>query len=158
MAIRTWEYKIHIDTVLSQKKKFIEFSLVFTCIRQDFFWQKLLDLYKNVQHSYINLAVFVQLWQFYESSTNSASKFERTPDIFNNSEYCFLFQVTTGENDLDKDEVNIISGALELRKKTVSDVMTKIEDVFMLDYEAILDFETVSEIMKSGLFFSVFLY
>lgn len=62
----------------------------------------------------------------------------------------FLFQVTTGENDLDRDEVNIISGALELRKKTVADVMTRIEDVFMLDYEAILDFETVSEIMKSG--------
>ncbi|XP_049821348.1 unextended protein isoform X2 [Aethina tumida] len=61
-----------------------------------------------------------------------------------------LVKVTTGENDLDKDEVNIISGALELRKKTVSEVMTKIEDVFMLDYEAVLDFETVSEIMKSG--------
>ncbi|XP_060526504.1 unextended protein [Cylas formicarius] len=61
-----------------------------------------------------------------------------------------LVMVTTGDNDLDKDEVNIISGALELRKKTVSDVMTKIEDVFMLDYEAVLDFETVSEIMKSG--------
>ncbi|XP_018331048.1 metal transporter CNNM4 [Agrilus planipennis] len=59
-------------------------------------------------------------------------------------------QVTTGKNDLDRDEVNIISGALELRKKTVADVMTKIEDVFMLDYEAVLDFETVSEIMKSG--------
>lgn len=58
--------------------------------------------------------------------------------------------MTTGENDLDRDEVNIISGALELRKKTVSEVMTRIEDVFMLDYEAILDFETVSEIMKSG--------
>ncbi|XP_056636356.1 unextended protein [Diorhabda sublineata] len=61
-----------------------------------------------------------------------------------------LVTETAGENDLDKDEVNIISGALELRKKTVSEVMTKIEDVFMLDYEAILDFETVSEIMKSG--------
>lgn len=58
--------------------------------------------------------------------------------------------MTTGENDLDKDEVNIISGALELRRKTVADVMTKIEDAFMLSYEAILDFETVSEIMKSG--------
>ncbi|XP_018571878.1 metal transporter CNNM4 [Anoplophora glabripennis] len=61
-----------------------------------------------------------------------------------------LVRVTTGENDLDKDEVNIISGALELRKKTVSNVMTRIEDVFMLDYETVLDFETVSEIMKSG--------
>lgn len=58
--------------------------------------------------------------------------------------------MTTGYNDLEKDEVNIIAGALELRKKTVADVMTKIEDVYMLDYNAVLDFETVSEIMKSG--------
>ncbi|XP_050303940.1 unextended protein isoform X2 [Anthonomus grandis grandis] len=61
-----------------------------------------------------------------------------------------LVMVTTGENDLDKDEVNIISGALELRRKSVAEVMTKIEDVFMLDYEAVLDFETITEIMKSG--------
>lgn len=59
-------------------------------------------------------------------------------------------QVTKDINDLDKDEVNIISGALELRKKTVADVMTHIEDAFMLSYDAVLDFETVSEIMKSG--------
>ena len=61
--------------------------------------------------------------------------------------------MTTGYNDLEKDEVNIIAGALELRKKTVADVMTRIEDVYMLDYNAILDFETVSEIMKSGTIF-----
>ncbi|XP_015609989.1 metal transporter CNNM4 isoform X2 [Cephus cinctus] len=61
-----------------------------------------------------------------------------------------LVNITTEYNDLEKDEVNIISGALELRKKTVADVMTRIEDVYMLDYNAILDFETVSEIMKSG--------
>lgn len=59
-------------------------------------------------------------------------------------------QVTNDVNDLDKDEVNIISGALELRKKTVSGVMTHLEDAFMLSIDAILDFETVSEIMKSG--------
>lgn len=58
--------------------------------------------------------------------------------------------MTTEFNDLEKDEVNIISGALELRKKTVGEVMTKIEDVYMLSYDTILDFETVSEIMKSG--------
>jgi metal transporter CNNM len=54
-------------------------------------------------------------------------------------------------NDLDKDEVNVISGVLELRRKTVEDVMTHIEDAFMLSLDAILDFETVSEIMKSGM-------
>lgn len=46
--------------------------------------------------------------------------------------------------------MNIISGALELSQKIVRDVMTKIEDVFMLSIDAVLDFETVSEIMKSG--------
>ncbi|CAG4956463.1 unnamed protein product [Parnassius apollo] len=59
-------------------------------------------------------------------------------------------KVTTDINDLDKDEVNIISGALELRKKTVSDVMTKLEDAFMLPITSVLDFETMSEIIKSG--------
>ncbi|VVC99135.1 unnamed protein product [Leptidea sinapis] len=47
------------------------------------------------------------------------------------------------------DEVNIISGALELRKKKVTEVMTKLEDVFMLPITSILDFETMSEIIKS---------
>lgn len=46
--------------------------------------------------------------------------------------------------------MNVISGVLELRKKKVSDVMTHIEDAFMLSIDTILDFETVSEIMKSG--------
>nr|CAD7396059.1 unnamed protein product [Timema cristinae] len=59
-------------------------------------------------------------------------------------------RLTTEYNDLEKDEVNIISGALELRKKTVKEVMTRLEDIFMLDYNSVLDFETVSEIMKQG--------
>ncbi|XP_044258236.1 unextended protein isoform X2 [Tribolium madens] len=76
---------------------------------------------------------------------------EEIGNVYNRERLKELVKVTTGENDLDKDEVNIISGALELRKKTVADVMTKIEDVFMLDYDnTVLDFETVSEIMKSG--------
>uniref|UniRef100_A0A8D8YKD0 Metal transporter CNNM2 n=1 Tax=Cacopsylla melanoneura TaxID=428564 RepID=A0A8D8YKD0_9HEMI len=61
-----------------------------------------------------------------------------------------LVKATTEFNDLENDEVNIISGALELRRKIVGEVMTKLEDVYMLSYDAILDFETVSEIMKSG--------
>jgi hypothetical protein len=61
-----------------------------------------------------------------------------------------MFKLTTEYNDLERDEVNIISGALELKKKIVSDVMTRLEDVFMLSYDTSLDFETVSEIMKQG--------
>lgn len=63
---------------------------------------------------------------------------------------CSIPQVTKDRNDLDKDEVNIISGALEMSKKTVSEVMTHLEDAFMLSIDAVLDFDTVSEIMKSG--------
>ncbi|XP_022904429.2 unextended protein [Onthophagus taurus] len=75
---------------------------------------------------------------------------EEIGNVYNRERLKELVKVTTGENDLDRDEVNIISGALELRKKTVAEAMTRMEDAFMLDYEAILDFETVSEIMKSG--------
>ncbi|XP_020286791.1 metal transporter CNNM4 [Pseudomyrmex gracilis] len=75
---------------------------------------------------------------------------EEIGNVYNRERLKELVKVTNEYNDLEKDEVNIIAGALELRKKTVTDVMTKIEDVYMLNYNAILDFETVSEIMKSG--------
>lgn len=34
--------------------------------------------------------------------------------------------------------------------------MTRLEDVFMLNYDSLLDFETVSEIMKQGDFLYYF--
>lgn len=61
-----------------------------------------------------------------------------------------LLRITNADIDLDKDEVNIISGALDMKKKTVADAMTKIDNVFMLSYDAVLDFDTISEIMMSG--------
>uniref|UniRef100_A0A182NFP3 CNNM transmembrane domain-containing protein n=1 Tax=Anopheles dirus TaxID=7168 RepID=A0A182NFP3_9DIPT len=61
-----------------------------------------------------------------------------------------LVKVTKDINDLDKDEVNVISGVLELRKKTVSDVMTRLEDAYMLPLDTVLDFETITDILKSG--------
>ncbi|XP_046386998.1 unextended protein isoform X2 [Ischnura elegans] len=71
-------------------------------------------------------------------------------NVYNRERLKELVKVTNEYNDLENDEVNIIAGALELKKKMVSDVMTKLEDAFMLSIEAILDFETVSEIMKQG--------
>lgn len=44
----------------------------------------------------------------------------------------------------------MITGALSLKQKTVDDVMTRLEDVFMLNINAILDFETVSMIQSKG--------
>ncbi|CAH2100658.1 unnamed protein product [Euphydryas editha] len=61
-----------------------------------------------------------------------------------------LVKVTNHVNDLDKEEVNIISGALDLRKKKVKDIMTKLKDCYMLPINSILDFETMTEIVKSG--------
>eukprot|EP00079_Xenopus_tropicalis_P037496 XP_017951267.1 PREDICTED: metal transporter CNNM1 isoform X2 [Xenopus tropicalis] len=53
-------------------------------------------------------------------------------------------------NDLVKEELNIIQGALELRTKAVEDVFTPLGDCFMLRSDAVLDFSTVSEILRSG--------
>uniref|UniRef100_A0A182J2L4 Uncharacterized protein n=1 Tax=Anopheles atroparvus TaxID=41427 RepID=A0A182J2L4_ANOAO len=61
-----------------------------------------------------------------------------------------LVKLTTDVNNLDKDEVNVISGVLELRKKTVSEVMTRLEDVFMLELDTIMNFQVITEIMKTG--------
>lgn len=44
----------------------------------------------------------------------------------------------------------MITGALSLKKKTAGQVMTRLEDVFMLSVKTILDFETVSTIQKKG--------
>ncbi|XP_067858161.1 metal transporter CNNM1 [Heptranchias perlo] len=61
-----------------------------------------------------------------------------------------MLRVTDPYNDLVKEELNIIEGALELRNKTVDDVLTPLSDCFMLSSEATLDFATMSEIMESG--------
>ncbi|XP_058822465.1 unextended protein [Topomyia yanbarensis] len=75
---------------------------------------------------------------------------EEIGNFYNRERLKELVKVTNDINDLDKDEVNVISGVLELRKKTVAAVMTRIEDAFMLSLDAVLDFETITEIMKSG--------
>ena len=70
--------------------------------------------------------------------------------VYNRDRLRELLRLTEKEMDLVKDEVNIIAGALELSKKTVGDIMTKLEDVFMIEYSSVLDFETMNQIMKSG--------
>ncbi|KPP62449.1 metal transporter CNNM4-like [Scleropages formosus] len=61
---------------------------------------------------------------------------------------CLL--VTEPYHDLVKEELNMIQGALELRTKTVEDVMTPLSNCFMIHSDAVLDFNTMSEIMESG--------
>ncbi|MED6277278.1 hypothetical protein CHARACLAT_011683 [Characodon lateralis] len=61
-----------------------------------------------------------------------------------------MLRVTDPYHDLVKEELNIIQGALELRTKTVEDVLTPLTDCFMLASDVMLDFNTMSEIMQSG--------
>ncbi|XP_053306402.1 metal transporter CNNM2 [Spea bombifrons] len=70
--------------------------------------------------------------------------------VYNREKLLEMLRVTDPYNDLVKEELNIIQGALELRTKTVEDVMTPLRDCFMMAGDGTLDFNTMSEIMESG--------
>ncbi|KAF7216772.1 metal transporter CNNM4 isoform X2 [Nothobranchius furzeri] len=70
--------------------------------------------------------------------------------VYNREKLVGMLKVTEPYNDLDKEELNMIQGALELRTKTVEDVMTPLANCFMIHADAVLDFNTMSEIMESG--------
>lgn len=70
--------------------------------------------------------------------------------VYNREKLLEMLRVTDPYNDLVKEELNIIQGALELRTKTVEDVMTPLRDCFMITSDGTLDFNTMSEIMESG--------
>ncbi|XP_067393160.1 metal transporter CNNM1 isoform X3 [Emydura macquarii macquarii] len=53
-------------------------------------------------------------------------------------------------SDLVREELAMVQGALELRTKAVEEVLTPLADCFMLRSDAVLDFATVSEILRSG--------
>ncbi|XP_055343236.1 LOW QUALITY PROTEIN: unextended protein-like [Paramacrobiotus metropolitanus] len=70
--------------------------------------------------------------------------------VYNRERLMELIKVTHGMSDLEQEEVNIISGALELKRKNVAQIMTPLNEVFMISYDAMLNFDTVSEIMRQG--------
>ncbi|XP_020839674.1 metal transporter CNNM4 isoform X1 [Phascolarctos cinereus] len=70
--------------------------------------------------------------------------------VYNREKLMEMLKVTEPYNDLVKEELNMIQGALELRTKMVEDIMTQLHDCFMIRSDAILDFNTMSEIMESG--------
>ncbi|XP_030206373.1 metal transporter CNNM2 isoform X2 [Gadus morhua] len=70
--------------------------------------------------------------------------------VYNREKLLEMLRVTDPYNDLVKEELNIIQGALELRTKTVEDVQTPLRDCFMIPGDAVLDFSTMSEVMESG--------
>ncbi|XP_043940314.1 metal transporter CNNM4 [Protopterus annectens] len=70
--------------------------------------------------------------------------------VYNREKLLEMLKVTEPFNDLEKEELRMIQGALELRTKTVEDIMTPLNDCFMISNDAVLDFSTMSEIMESG--------
>ncbi|KAL3864057.1 hypothetical protein ACJMK2_005766 [Sinanodonta woodiana] len=75
---------------------------------------------------------------------------EEIGQVYNREKLQELIRMNKDFNQFGDNEVNIISGALEFSRKTVKDIMTKIEDVFMIDHNEHLDFETMTEIMRRG--------
>lgn len=59
-------------------------------------------------------------------------------------------RITKNYNNLDANEVNIIMGALKIKKVTVGSVMTKLKDVFMLPLDTIINHPTIITIIKRG--------
>ncbi|KAI1316204.1 hypothetical protein EDD11_010314 [Mortierella claussenii] len=55
-----------------------------------------------------------------------------------------------GIGELTDDEVTIIASVLDLKEKSVSQVMTPLEDVFTLSEDAILDEDLMEEIVSAG--------
>lgn len=59
-------------------------------------------------------------------------------------------RITKNYNNLDAQEINIIMGALKIKKVTVAHVMTKLKDVFMLRLDTIINYHTIVTIVKRG--------
>ncbi|KAI5746882.1 hypothetical protein M8J77_008550 [Diaphorina citri] len=59
-------------------------------------------------------------------------------------------EATSQQVALKKDEVKIISGALELSRKRVEHIMTVLADCYMLDINTTLNFDVIAEIVRTG--------
>lgn len=70
--------------------------------------------------------------------------------VYNREKLAELIKLGADKRDIKHEELNIIEGALQLTKKSAKDVMTTIDDVYMVDYNTVLDFETMSDIMHTG--------
>lgn len=70
--------------------------------------------------------------------------------VYDKKKLIELLRVTNDNNDLEKEEVDIVTGALVYKEKTVISVMTRLEDCYTLPLKTILNFDTVSEIRDQG--------
>ncbi len=75
---------------------------------------------------------------------------EEIGSIYSSGELNKLVQIHLKHEQLDVDQAKMMGGALDLKDKNVSDVMTAFDDMFMLESEAVLNFSTMSQIFQCG--------
>jgi metal transporter CNNM len=69
---------------------------------------------------------------------------------YSGAEMLKLLQIHVAENALDKDTAKTMTGALQYKEMSVRDVMTPLQNVFMLKTDEKLNFETIAKIFKTG--------
>lgn len=75
---------------------------------------------------------------------------EEKGNVYDRERLMEFIKITGHHTQLDSDEVAIISGALKLKKIKVDQIMTRIEDVFMLPMDCNLDRFTIKHIIEKG--------
>lgn len=70
--------------------------------------------------------------------------------VYDRTQLIELVRVTGQHTDLVENEVGMLSGVLGFKEKTVKDVMTNLDDVYLLDVNCVLDFRTISDILQHG--------
>lgn len=61
-----------------------------------------------------------------------------------------LIKQNKNDNIIEKTEKTIMEGALELKKRTMSDVMTPLKDIFMISINEYINRENIKRIYLSG--------
>eukprot|EP00536_Pseudo-nitzschia_multiseries_P005578 jgi/Psemu1/254626/estExt_Genewise1Plus.C_1070002 len=69
---------------------------------------------------------------------------------YSNAEMIELLNVHVKENIIDREEAQAMQGALTYKNMHVKDVMTAMEQTFMLEVDQKLSFETIGKIFKTG--------
>jgi metal transporter CNNM len=75
---------------------------------------------------------------------------EEVGNVLSKSQMKRMFEMLEGENVIKSSERKIIQAALDLQEKTAAQVMTPIENVYMLEIHTILDHKTLHEIYQKG--------
>lgn len=104
---------------------------------------------KTVSITYLCMAVTAPL-SYPVSFCLDLALGEEIGHAYNRERLMEFIRVTKDYNNLEADEVNIISGALKLKDTQISEIMTSIDDVYSLDVNSVLDFDTIQSIIERG--------